>query len=68
MSNSTLLNGTHKVRAAIMEDKIDLEDMISTRFARTERIRDTFRRPEEVTDRLYQSDYCHLEACDCLHE
>lgn len=52
----------------IIEDKVSLESIISARFAKTDRIRDIFGRPEEDSDRLYRPEYCHIEPCDCLSE
>ncbi|KAJ5741013.1 hypothetical protein N7493_000885 [Penicillium malachiteum] len=68
MSHSTLLNGTRKVQAAIMEDKLDLASVISARFGKTERIRDAFIRPNDASDRLYRPEYRHTDSCDCLNK
>ncbi|KAJ5609917.1 hypothetical protein N7528_009183 [Penicillium herquei] len=68
MSHSTLLNGTRKVQAAIMENKLDLASVISARFGKTERIRDAFIRPSDASDRLYRPEYRHTDSCDCLNE
>lgn len=68
MSGSKLLSATHKVRAKIAEEHLDLESIISEKFVKTERIRDIFRRPDDKSDRLYQPDYKHTSSCDCLQD
>jgi archaellum component FlaC len=66
LSESKLRSAVHKVRAKIAEDTLDLESTVSEKFVKTERIRDTFRRPEDQSDRLYQPGYEHTGSCDCL--
>ncbi|KAL4888128.1 nucleoside phosphorylase domain-containing protein [Aspergillus ambiguus] len=59
------LSAAAKVRVMIEGGEVDLENIITEKFAKNERIRDRFRRPEDRSDRLYQPGYEHTSDCDC---
>ncbi|KAJ6041312.1 uncharacterized protein N7446_010797 [Penicillium canescens] len=66
VSSRDLLSTTNAVQAKITEGTVELDNIITSRFNKTEAIIESFKRPDAGSDRLYQSDYIHAKSCDCL--
>ncbi|KAF7597186.1 hypothetical protein BBP40_009526 [Aspergillus hancockii] len=49
-------------------DGLDLHERLEAVFTRSPAIKATFARPEPHTDRLYKSQYVHLNGCQCLSD
>ncbi|KAJ5459491.1 hypothetical protein N7530_011435 [Penicillium desertorum] len=66
VSSRDLLSTTNAVQAKITEGTVELDNIITSRFNKTEAIIEGFKRPDAGSDRLYQPDYIHAKSCDCL--
>ncbi|KAJ5309226.1 hypothetical protein N7508_004605 [Penicillium antarcticum] len=68
VSDHALLSATCQVQSDLDLDILKLDSIISKRFNGPKKLRDMFQRRESDPILFFQSDYLHLDSCDCLHD